>query len=184
MRVTGGKVKGQVLKVPKSHSVRPTTDLARQVIFSILENTASDWSRVLDLYAGSGALGIEALSREAKWADFIDQKPQCCAIIKENLEKTKLASQAHVYCCPANKAVNFLNGKYNIIFVDPPYSDPSINNLLTSLATSKLMTENSLIVVPHSSRSSLEPAYDGLHLIKERQHGDTCISVYQKEVGI
>jgi 16S rRNA (guanine(966)-N(2))-methyltransferase RsmD len=78
MRVIAGEAKGHQLKVPKGTTVRPATDLVRGAIFSILETIASDWSQVLDLFSGSGALGIEALSRGAGWVDFVDREPRCC----------------------------------------------------------------------------------------------------------
>ena len=181
MRITGGIVKGHRLKVPKGSLVRPTTDIVRKALFSILETTASDWSQVLDLYAGSGALGIEALSRGADWSDFVDQEPKCCAIIKDNLIKTGLMEKAHVYCCSVTKALTFLNTKYNIIFMDPPYSDPKVGNLLQQLAISNLVGTGSLVAVCHSHRLPLKNSYDSLQLIKERHYGDTGISIYQKE---
>ncbi|HEX75805.1 MAG TPA: 16S rRNA (guanine(966)-N(2))-methyltransferase RsmD [Dehalococcoidia bacterium] len=182
MRITGGIAKGQQLKLPKNCLVRPTTDRVREAIFSILSSLASDWSRGLDLYAGSGALGIEALSRSTEWVDFVDQEPRCCAIIKQNLEKVGLSQRAHIYCCSVAKALTFLNNEYDIIFMDPPYSDSTINNLVTQLANSKLIGAKSLIVISHASRSPLGHSYDELSLVKERRYGDTCISIYQKEV--
>ena len=107
MRVITGKAKGHRLKAPKRAATRPATDLVRGAIFSILETTNVDWTRVLDLFAGSGALGIEALSRGADWVDFVEHEPRCCAIIKQNLEKTKLEAQAHIYCCSVAKAISF-----------------------------------------------------------------------------
>ncbi len=181
MRITGGIVKGHRLKVLRGGLVRPTTDMVRKALFSILETTASDWSRTLDLYAGSGALGIEALSRGADWGDFVDQEPKCCAIIKDNLTKTGLMEKAHVYCCNVTKALTFLNTKYDVIFMDPPYSDPSAGNLLHKLAMSNLVGTGSLIAVCHSRRILLKDSYDSLQLIKERHYGDTYISIYQKE---
>ena len=96
MRVIAGKAKGHRLKVPTGTITRPATDLVRGAIFSILETTTDDWELVLDLFSGSGALGIEALSRGAGWVDFVERERRCCAIIKENLEKTKLAAQTHI----------------------------------------------------------------------------------------
>ena len=136
---------------------------------------------MLDLFSGSGALGIEALSRGAEWVDFVDREPRCCDIIKQNLEKTRLAAQAHVYCCGVAKAILFLDKEYSIILVDPPYANSSIGRVVTQLATSKLVGTNSIVVVTHSPRLSLCPAYATLNLIKERRHGDSCIAVYQKE---
>jgi 16S rRNA (guanine966-N2)-methyltransferase len=181
MRVIAGKAKGHHLKVPKRAGTRPATDLVRGAIFSILETTTSDWSRVLDLFSGSGALGIEALSRGADWVDFVEQDTRCCSIIRENLEKTKLAGQAHVYCCSVAKAISFLEEEYSIILMDPPYSDSSIGSIVQQLANSKLVGTKSMVVVTHSPHLPLEPAYAPLHLLKERRHGDSCIAVYQKE---
>ena len=181
MRVIAGKAKGHRLKVPKGTITRPATDLVRGAIFSILETTTSDWTQVLDLFSGSGALGIEALSRGAGWVDFVDREPRCCDIIKQNLEKTKLGTQAHVYCCSVNKAFSFLDKEYGIILMDPPYSNSSIGNVIAQLATSKLVGANSIVVVTHSPHLSLNSTYAPLKLIKERRHGDSCIAIYQKE---
>ena len=86
LRVITGTAKGTLLKVPDIAGVRPATDLVRGAIFSILENLTDEWSRVLDLFSGSGSLGIEALSRGAGWVDFVDRERRCCDIIKQNLE--------------------------------------------------------------------------------------------------
>jgi len=180
MRVIAGSAKGHRLKVPKGTVTRPATDLVRGAIFSILENIIDDWTQVLDLFSGSGALGIEALSRGAGWVDFIEREPRCCAIIKQNLEKTGVAVQAHVYCCSVAKALSFLDKEYSIILMDPPYSDSSIGNLVAQLATSKLVGANSILVVTHSPHLSLDSTYAPLKLIKEHRHGDSCIAVYGK----
>ena len=182
MRVTGGKVKGTRLKTLPRHSIRPTTSVVRQAIFSLLDNMNTSWRQVLDLYAGSGALGIEALSRRAEWVDFVDHRKSCCDLIRINLGKIGELQRAHIYCCSVSKALAFLDRSYNIIFIDPPYSDPSTNDLLISLANSKLLGENSTIVLCHANRFPLDSDYDGLHLVKQRRYGDTFIFIYQKEV--
>ena len=182
MRVIAGKAKGHQLKVPKGTITRPATDLVRGAIFSILETNTDDWAQVLDLFSGSGALGIEALSRGAGWVDFVEREPRCCDIIRQNLEKTKLVAKAHIYCCSVAKAISFLDKEYSIILVDPPYSNSSIGNLVTQLATSKLVGTDSIVVVTHSPHLPLNSTYAPLNLIKERRHGDSCIAIYQKEV--
>jgi 16S rRNA (guanine(966)-N(2))-methyltransferase RsmD len=136
---------------------------------------------VLDLFAGSGSLGIEALSRGAGWVDFVEREPRCCDIIKQNLERTKLATQAHIYCHSVTKAISFFDKEYSIVLMDPPYSDPSIGNVITQLATSRIAGTNSILVVTHSARLPLSSTYATLRLVKERCHGDSCIAVYQKE---
>jgi len=181
MRVSGGKARGIQLRVPQGRLIRPTTNLAKQAIFSVLENTAISWCRVLDLYAGSGALGIEALSRKAEWADFVEQRKKCCDIIKYNLERVGFLDKAHIYCCSVNKALAFLSDNYDIVFMDPPYSDPSTSNLLATLANSELIGGNPTIVVCHANRFPLNSDYDGIHLVKQRHYGDTFISIYQRE---
>lgn len=183
MRVIAGKAKGLRLKGPKVVTTRPATDLVKGAIFSILENLTDDWELVLDLFSGSGGLGIEALSRGAGWVDFVDWEPRCCAIIKENLEKTKLAGQAHIYCCSVAKALSFLDKEYSIILIDPPYADLTIGNLLAQLVVSKLVGPSTTMVVTHSPRLSLGSAYGTLNLIKEHRHGDSCITVYQRGVN-
>jgi len=173
-----------VLKSPKGMGTRPATELVRGAIFSILESGVSDWTRVLDLFSGSGALGIEALSRGAGWVDFVEQKSACCAIIRQNLEKTKLGDRAHVYCCSVARAVSFLDKEYSIILVDPPYANPSIGRIIERLANSKLVSERTMVVVTHSPHRQLEPTYTSLNLIKEHRHGDSVIALYRKEATV
>jgi 16S rRNA (guanine966-N2)-methyltransferase len=181
MRVIAGIAKGHHLKFPAGTKTRPATDLVRGAIFSILENTASGWEQVLDLFSGSGALGIEALSRGAGWVDFVDSEPRCCGIIKENLEKTKLAAQAHVYCCNVVKAIGFLDKEYDIILMDPPYANRAIGDVITQLAASRLVGANTTVVVTHSPHLTLSPSYAKINFVKEHRHGDSCISLYRKE---
>lgn len=183
MRVIAGEAKGHRLKVPKGVAIRPATDLVRGAIFSILENTTRNWELVLDLFSGSGALGIEALSRGAGWVDFVDHEPRCCAIIRQNLEKTKLTARAHVYCCSVSKAISFLDKVYGIILMDPPYANSTIGKVIDQLAISKLVGGDSVLVVTHSPHLSLDSSYARLILTKEHRHGDSCIAIYQKEAN-
>ncbi len=180
MRIIAGKAKGHRLKVPKGTVTRPATDLVRGAIFSILETIADDWAQVLDLFSGSGALGIEALSRGAGWVDFVEREPRCCDIIRQNLEKTKLAAQAHIYCCSVAKSLSFLDKEYGIIIMDPPYSNSTIGKLIAELATSKVVGTNSIVVITHSPHLPLDSTYTPLNLIKEHRHGDSCIALYKK----
>lgn len=181
MRIITGRAKGQRLKSPRNSATRPTTALVKGALFSTLDTVAGDWARVLDLYAGSGALGIEALSRGAGWVDFVEKAPKCCAIIKENLERTGFASQARVYCCSVSQALTRLSGEYDIVLVDAPYSDTSLLGTLGDLFSSHLIGEGSTIVVQHSSRQPLPAKLKQLHLIRDRHYGDTCLSIYQQE---
>jgi 16S rRNA (guanine(966)-N(2))-methyltransferase RsmD len=180
MRVIAGSAKGFRLKVPKKLATRPATELVRGAIFSILETMADDWSQVLDIFSGSGSLGIEALSRGAGWIDFVEKEPRCCAIIRDNLEKTGFDTQAHVYCTSVTRAIAFLDKEYDIILMDPPYSDMSIGNTVNQLAGSGLVGEKTTLIFTHSPRLSVEPVYGSLRLVKEHRHGDSMIAIYRK----
>lgn len=182
MRVIAGDAKGTQLKGPDRATTRPATDLVRGAIFAMLENLAKDWSLVLDLYSGTGAMGIEALSRGAGWADFVDRQRRCCDIIKQNLAKTKLAERAHVYCIEVEKAISILDKEYGVIIMDPPYRNTAIGETIAKLANSKLVGQDTIVVITHSSHLTLESSYPPLSLIKERRHGDSCIAIYHKEV--
>ena len=140
---------------------------------------------VLDLYAGSGALGIEALSRGASWADFVESGSGACGAISGNLARTKLASRAKVHCVPVRRALSEvylgrLAIPYDIVFMDPPYADPVVPEVLEELGKAMLVKPGGLLVVEHSRRMSLQDSYGPLVLIKSRRHGDTCISLYER----
>ena len=180
MRVTSGKAKGVYLKVPSRGVVRPTTSLVKQAILSMLQTCCLNESRILDLYAWSGAVGIETLSQGGGWVDFVDQNRECCRIIDDNLRRTGFLSNAHVYCHEVGEIIPKLSSKYDVVFADPPYSDTSINSVLTLLAKSDLVDRDTIIVVCHSSRVSLGVACSELELIKQRRYGDTMVSMYRR----
>jgi 16S rRNA (guanine(966)-N(2))-methyltransferase RsmD len=149
------------------------------MIFSILESMHADWSLVLDIYAGTGSLGLEALSRGAGWVDFIEQDPKCCATINENLSNAGFSERAGVYCMAAMKAISLLKKRYGIVVMGPPYRDKAFLQVVEQLSTSSLVGKGSTIVAEHSYHLPLESRYGDFNLIKERRHGDTCISIYQ-----
>jgi len=180
LRVITGIAKGTILQVPDT-GLRPATELVRGAIYSILENMTEDWSLVLDLFSGSGAMGIEALSRGAEWVDFVDRERKCCDIIKKNLEKTGFIEQAYIYCSTVEKALTILNKTYSFIVVDPPYKDENIGILLEKIAKSRLVGKDTILVSTHVSHLKLPGKLADMNLIKERRHGDSTISVYTKE---
>jgi len=146
----------------------------------MLESLVGDWSLVLDLYAGSGALGIEALSRGAGWVDFVEQKSKCCVLIEENLSRIGFAAQARVHCCKAHTAFSRLDREYDLVFLDPPYAVPSLVDILEKLCGSGLVGDRSTIVVQHSRHQVLPPTIDFFNLFKDRRYGDTCVSIYRR----
>lgn len=178
MRIISGRAKGQRLKGPPRGSVRPTSDLVRGAIFDILASLKGEWARVLDLYAGTGALGIEALSRGALHADFVERNRACCAVIRENLRRTGLEEQGRVYCLEVARALRILQNGYDLVFADPPYGDPGLGLVLERLGHSHLLADG-VAVVEHSYRFPLAESYGPLKIVNQRRHGDTCISFYE-----
>lgn len=181
MRVITGKAKGHRLKAPKGLSTRPMLDKVKEALFSILEGFGRIRGRVLDLYAGTGSLGIECLSRGASSADFVEQSGGVCKIIAENLEHTKLAGQARVHCMPVDRflAGHRGVGHYDIIVMDPPYADPAIERTIATIAANGLGHPGTLLVVGHAARVPLADSYPGALRVKFRRHGDSCFSIYE-----
>ena len=183
MRIIAGEAKGHSLKCPKEPRIRPTADLVRGAIFSALEAAAIDWSSILDLYAGTGAMGIEALSRGAEEADFVEQNAKCCSIINENLKHTGFTERARVYRLDAGKALRNLKKRYTLIFLDPPYSDQGFWAVLGDIATSDLVENKTTIVLEHSQKSKPEASYGSFHITNNLHHGDTYVSIFRHEGG-
>lgn len=181
MRVITGIAKGRRLKAPKGMGTRPMLDRVKEALFSVLEGYGPIRGRVLDLYAGTGSLGIECLSRGASWADFVERSAHVCRIIGENLEHTKFAERARVVSMPVARYVATARPeeKYAIIFMDPPYADPVIEDTIRAVAASGLLAEDGLLVVGHSPRVVLADAYGALKRCKFRRLGDSCFSIYE-----
>ena len=180
MRIVTGGAKGARLKAARRPGLRPTTSLVRGAIFNILPPHAIVEARVLDLFAGSGALGLEALSRGAQWADFVERDPRGARLIRENLQTAGLAEQAHVYCATAQKALGFLPGPYRLVLLDPPYEDPGTPAILQRIASGNHLSPGAIIVLEHAWRNGAPPAPPGLALAQTRRYGDTAVSLYHR----
>lgn len=178
MRVIAGTAKGRHLKSPRSGGTRPTSDLIRGAIFDMLTAMGADFSHVLDLYAGTGALGIEALSRGASRCDFVEKDARQCGLIRANLEQTDLAKKGAVHCWPAEKVLTRLHGSYSLVLADPPYQDEKAESVLQDIAASSLIGPDAIVVLEHSQKKRAPPSLGNLSLINSRRHGDTSISFY------
>ena len=179
MRVIAGEAKGLRLKRPAARGLRPTSDLVRGAIFDVLASSGADLSRVLDLYAGSGALGIEALSRGAQWCDFVEQARAACAIIRENLALAGFQARARVHCLPVEKALDRLEGPYSLVLMDPPYEDERALAVVARLAASTLVGSGSTLVLEHAWRRLPADRWGPFVLVSRKHHGDTGISIYR-----
>lgn len=181
LRIIGGTAKGLTLKTVKLSALRPTTDRVRSAVFSMLESRhAIIGARVLDLYAGTGSLGIEALSRGAIKADFVENNKQLATLISENLSRTKLDDKSKVHNMSVDKALGLLKNKYDLIFADPPYK--MINETSESIQKIielRLLSDRGKIILEHSIRSSFDFKTSDLAIIQTKKYGDTNIDIYE-----
>jgi len=185
MRVTSGKRKGYKLKVPAGDRVRPAQSIVRQAIFNMLGESIVG-TRVLDLFAGSGSLGIEALSRGADWCDFVDKEKKVTPIIKENLLHTHFEEKSKVYTLKAKTFIEqrFKSGTlktlplYDFILLSPPYTQGVDRSLLNSL--SGILKSGGVVVFEHSKKTDLPKEIEGLALLDQRTYGAATISFLQK----
>lgn len=177
MRVVAGSAKGHQLRGPRSDRTRPTSDRVREALFDILAPYV-EGAAVLDLYAGTGALAIEALSRGAERADLVEADRAAQAVIDDNLTRTGLKSRARLWRMRVDKALPQLDAQYDVILADPPYADVHIVGVLSQLGS--LIADEGFVVIEHASRVSLPDEAPALRLWKRRRHGDTTLSIYQK----
>ncbi|PDW04177.1 16S rRNA (guanine(966)-N(2))-methyltransferase RsmD [Candidatus Viridilinea mediisalina] len=183
MRVITGRAKGHRLKAPKGLATRPMLDRVKESLFSVLEGYGPIQGQVLDLYAGTGSLGIEFLSRGAEWADFVEQSAHVCTIIKANLAHTRLAEYGRVHTMAVDRFLVSQRGarRYDYVMMDPPYADPAIEQTLGLVVKTQVGRLGGLLIVGHSPRVSLADTYQGVQRIKFRRLGDSCFSIYELE---
>ena len=187
MRVIAGTAGGRtLLSPPKPRAsgrpgVRPTSDLVRGAIFDMLDAMGADYSRVLDLYAGTGALGIEALSRGDGEADFVEMDVAAAVMIGLNLKRTGFESRGRVHRLTADRAADRLSGPYTLVLADPPYYDEGGLAAVTALAGSALVDAESVFVLEHHKKTAAPDVLGPLRLIKARTHGDTAVAIYAGE---
>jgi len=178
MRVTSGKVKGYKLQVPKGKRVKPAQDIVRQAIFNMLGERIVG-AKVLDLFAGSGSLGIEALSRGANWCDFVDKDKTCTRVIKENLRYAHFENKAKVCTLKAERFLDEAEANtYNFIFLSPPYAQGIDRELLKKMV--KVLRGGGVVVFEHSKKIEFPKGLEELKLIDERTYGAATISFLQK----
>lgn len=180
VRVIAGSARGIVLNTPRGHSIRPTLDRVREALFSILMPRLPG-ARFLDLFAGTGANGIEALSRGASSAVFVDQDPSALDLVAENLKRTRLAEHARLVRAELPKGLGqlpALTAPCDIIFADPPYRFPQFEGLLEGLREHRLLGPDGILVVEHSREVNLPEAGSGFSRSRTTTYGGTSLSFY------
>lgn len=195
MRVISGSAKGRSLKAPAGLGTRPMADRVKESLFNILMvlGYPQEGDRVLDLYAGTGSLGIEALSRGAGWCDFVEQANEPDRCIRENLQSTGLADRGKLHPVavaaflrspPNNLTINGSSGhntdKYDIIFCDPPYADPAIPALMAQLAAWPGLAADGLLVIGHAIQVEMPETLGALRRVRFRKFGGSAFSLYKQ----
>ena len=186
MRVAGGDARGIRLKGPSVAGVRPTTERVRAAIFNILTAEQVVDRQVLDLFAGTGSLGIEALSRGAAAGDFVERNRKQSVDLRENLDRAGYADISRVHCADALRwlaqraATADAESGYNLALMDPPYRMGNPTPALEALWESGALTTDATVVVGHSSRVSLVERVGELRLYDNRSYGDNAIAFYRR----
>lgn len=182
MRIIAGRAKGHGISAPKGRNTRPTTDRVREALFSILQDACAD-SVCLDLFAGSGALGLEALSRGAAEAVFVDKDYQACRVIDQNLRQLGFSEYARVCRMDYQAALQMLardRKKFDLIFLDPPYAGGLALRAAEKITAEDLLREDGLIVIETDKKTELtEHLPGGLQLRLSRGYGDSVLWIYK-----
>lgn len=182
MRVTGGRLKGRELFGPKSAQIRPMRDQVRTALFNILENVIED-SLFLDLFAGTGSVGIEALSRGARHAVFVDDSAQAVKIIHKNLQQLELMKQATIYQEDVFRLLESLRKRekrFDLVFVGPPYGKGLAGRTLEKISELNVLNPDAIVVTEIFKKETVQDRYGALELFDERLYGDNRMKFYRK----
>jgi 16S rRNA (guanine966-N2)-methyltransferase len=184
MRVVGGRLKGRVLSAPTSRAIRPTSERLRESIFDILVHRYAgrlEGARAVDLFAGSGALGIEALSRGARFALFVDNGTEARALLRANVEALGLGGVSRIWRADATRLGKApAGGPFGLAFLDPPYGQDLATRALVSLVEGGWLEPDALCVVEETGKAAIL-APKGLALVDERTYADTRVAFFRRD---
>jgi 16S rRNA (guanine966-N2)-methyltransferase len=177
MRVTGGTGRGRQLKAPAGSGVRPTSDKVKQALFNILGQRVAG-SVFLDLYAGAGGVGIEALSRGAERVVFVDASRESVKTIRQNIERTGFGDSATVIQSGTEPFLKKLSGPYDVVFLDPPYA-AELAPLLQLVASAGILKPDTVVIAEHFKKQPSPGRAGALMLFREARYGDTVLAFYK-----
>lgn len=180
MRVITGKARGVQLKTPDGMLTRPTADRVKEACFSIIHFDIPG-SKVLDLFGGTGQMGIEALSRGADSAVFVDAREDACKVIRENLKRTRLEGQGRVVRSDYLDYLRRCKEKFDIIILDPPYAEVFLENALKCITEIDILCSGGIIVTERPVEKELPFEFDGFTRSKDYKYGKTLITLYRKD---
>lgn len=183
MRIISGHYRGRVLKSPADSRTRPTSDRLRETLFNVLAPKIGDESRFLDLCAGTGAIGIEALSRGAGFSTFVDKSRRSCALIEENLDLLEIPEdETEIVCLSAETfAGRSYEAGWDIVFYDPPYSSDYLRVLADIGKTDNtVLNEDGLLIVEHHSKNAIPDMAGSIRRWRILKQGETSLSFYER----
>lgn len=180
MRVIAGTARSIPLLSRDGLDTRPTADRVKEAIFSAIQFEV-EGRRVLDLFAGSGQMAIEALSRGAAEAVLVDQSKESISIIKQNLNKTRLAERARVVCSDYMEFLNKAKGGFDLIFLDPPYREKFLENALKRISEIDILKSGAIIVCERPADKALPDDFTTFHRVRDYRYGRTGVTLYRAE---
>lgn len=183
MRIITGKYKGRKLETPDNYDVRPTSDKVKEAIFSMLMYEVED-AVCADLFAGTGNLGLEALSRGASKCYFSDNDRTSIALVKANVEKCGAEAESVIIAGDYMKALRRISEPLDLIFLDPPYESGYYGKALETIDSLDLLSQNGIIIAEHGKRTDLPAQVGGLVCFKKRRYGKSDVSLYARETSV
>jgi 16S rRNA (guanine966-N2)-methyltransferase len=161
---------------------RPTSDKVREAIFAMLAGEI-EGTNVLDLFAGTGAMGIEALSRGADSAVLVERWPAACAVIRANLRHTRFEEQSTLLCMPVARALTMLDEPFGLVLLDPPYAYPGLDGIMETVSGASVIGDDTVVVFEHSPRFAVRESYGRLVQRRQKVYGDTAVSIFDVGAG-
>ncbi|NCB41679.1 MAG: 16S rRNA (guanine(966)-N(2))-methyltransferase RsmD [Clostridia bacterium] len=180
MRIITGKFKGRKVKPPKNFDIRPTSDRVKEAIFSILDPYINEDTVIVDLFCGTGNLGLEALSRGAKTVYFSDVLRESVLLVKENIMSFGVSNQSVILAGDFKQNIKRINEKVDIFLLDPPYATGLLLQAIQIISESDVLKEEGIVLCEHSSREQLPECVGNLHLLKIRRYGSKSVTLYHK----
>lgn len=181
MRVITGSARGVRLQAPKGMDTRPTLDQVKEGIFSAIQFEV-EGRRVLDLFAGSGQMGIEALSRGAKSAVFVDSRDDACKVVRENLAKTRLEGLGKVVRSDYLSYLHSCRETFDLIFLDPPYAEVFLENSLKTISQIDILSDSGIIITERPFGKELPAIVPGLVRYRDYRYGKAAVTIYRREI--
>ena len=182
MRVTGGQAKGISIRAPKGRRVRPTSDKVREALFNTLGADVAN-KRVLDLFSGSGALGIEALSRGAEHVTFVENDPIALRAIADNLARTGFGGKSEIVRSDFRSALKKLGKRkeqFHLILADPPYQGGLLEEVCAAIAKNRISSRETVIVIEHFKKTEPPRTISDIPLVETRTYGQTALSHFRR----